>query len=157
MYLKWLQEILMKFKKVILTILGIAFSLCYSVAQSAELEVGCGIVNYYKNIPKDKSGNVCYTNCDVKNGGTSTPYVEFYASIGEFNTDDFSEKGLTTVAITISGNDKSWTTSGQGNYEKNGKSIEFGSIKNKTYLPMSFAMLTDQFGTFMSVKCKTLY
>ena len=147
----------MKFKSLKLTILGTAILFFCGVSQSAELEVGCGLVNYYKNVPKDETGNTCYKNCDITNGGISTPYVEFYASIGDFNKDDFSDEGITTVAITISGNEKSWTTTGQGNYEKNGSSIEFGTFKNKIDLPLSFQVLRDEFGIFMNVKCKALY
>ena len=147
----------MKFKSLKLTILGTAILFFCGVSQSAELEVGCGLVNYYKNVPKDKTGNTCYKNCDTTNGGISTPYVEFYASIGDFNKDDFSDEGITTVAITISGNEKSWTTTGQGNYEKNGSSIEFGTFKNKIDLPLSYQTLSDEFGIFMNVKCKALY
>jgi len=143
--------------KLKLTIFGITFLLFCSVAQSKELEVGCGMVNYYKDVPKDKSGKVCYINCDIENGGTSTPYVEFYASIGSFNEDGFSDEGTTTVSIIISGNEKSWTTTGQGNYTKNDTSIEFGAFTNKTYLPVTFQELSGQFGTFMNVNCKALY
>ena len=131
----------MKSKKAKLTIIGVAILLCCGVSQSAEVKIGCGIIE----------------NIDSK-GVSHRPYVDYYSSIGEFNQDDFSDEGFLTVSITISGNDKSWTFNGQGKYEKNGNIINMDNFMSNRYIPsLTYEELKEEFGIFMNVDCKLIY
>ena len=125
----------MKLQKVKLTILGVAILLCCRVSQSAEIEIGCELREYTE---------------------TSNAYINLITSIGEFNQDDFTnKKGQITVATTISGNDKSWTVNGAGNYVKNDNRLEFRG--KWLEIPMKMNILKEEFGIFVNINCKAIY
>ena len=121
----------MKFKRTNIAILGAVFFFYCGAAQSAGLQVGCALKTFNPN---------------------EKPDVLFSGSISKVDGKNFANEGKVTVAIQVSGNQKTWTVDAPVDYKKNGDRIEF---TGKHELPTSLKEIKGRFGSFVELKCVT--
>ena len=94
-------------------------------------------------------GNAMEVTCSVKTASGKTG-VEFNGISGEFDSNDYSEKGVLTLSAIVTGKGKKLKTNVQARYKKVGSRLELGY----TWITLGEKKeIEDHIGRFPEVEC----